>query len=131
MAINNISQAVGRRKTAVARVYLRKGKGNIRVNKQELSDYFTIESQRSKLRNPLRVCDVDNSFDIYINVSGGGKSGQVGACIHGIARALLTFSEENRGALHAGGFLTRDSRMVERKKYGQCGARRSFQFSKR
>ena len=131
MAINNLAQAVGRRKTAVARVYLRKGSGKIQINKQELEIYFPIESQRAKLQNPLRTCDADSSFDIYINVSGGGKSGQAGACVHGIARALLAFSEENRPALHASGFLTRDPRMVERKKYGQRGARRSFQFSKR
>ncbi|WGK68551.1 30S ribosomal protein S9 [Candidatus Haliotispira prima] len=131
MAINNLAQAVGRRKTAVARVYLRKGSGKIQVNKQQLDVYFPIESQRTKLQNPLRACDAGSSFDIYINVSGGGKSGQVGACVHGIARALVAFSEENRGALHSGGLLTRDPRMVERKKYGQRGARRSFQFSKR
>ncbi len=131
MATHNLAQAVGRRKTAIARVYLRKGSGKIQINKQELSNYFPIESQRTKLQIPLRTCDADGSFDLYINVSGGGKSGQVGACIHGIARALVSFSEENRKALHSSGFLTRDARMVERKKYGQRGARRSFQFSKR
>ncbi len=131
MAINNLAQAVGRRKTSIARVYLRKGSGKIQINRQELASYFPIESQRSKLQRPLRACDADTSFDIYINVSGGGKSGQIGACIHGIARALVAFSAENRGVLHSNGLLTRDPRMVERKKYGQRGARRSFQFSKR
>ena len=131
MAIHNLAQAVGRRKTAVARVYLRKGSGKIRINKQEFESYFPIESQRAKIYVPLRACDADVSFDIYINVHGGGKSGQAGACVHGIARALLAFNAENRGTLQENGLLTRDARMVERKKYGKRGARRSFQFSKR
>lgn len=131
MTNNNLAQAVGRRKTSIARVYLRKGTGNIRVNSLSAEDYFQLAGQRQALELPLAVTNRQDDFDIYINVIGGGKSGQSQACLHGIARALVRFDENHRAVLRKNSCLTRDSRMVERKKYGQRGARRSFQFSKR
>ncbi len=127
----NLGQGTGRRKTATARVYLREGSGKITVNGRELEEYFKDPLCVFMVRQPLDVTDTLTKFDIVINVAGGGQSGQAGACRHGIARALVDENEANKSALHANGFLTRDPRMVERKKYGQRGARRRFQFSKR
>ena len=121
----------GRRKESVARVFLRPGKGNIVVNKRPVEDYFGRETLKMVLRQPLELTDSLENFDIFINVHGGGLSGQAGAVRHGISRALLNYEPELRGVLKAGGFLTRDARVVERKKYGRAKARRSFQFSKR
>ena len=129
--IKNLANGTGRRKTSVARVYLRKGTGVIKVNGKELKEYFTIGMHQDTVMRPLSVTDNLGKFDILINVKGGGITGQAGACLHGLSRALLVLDETNRKILKANGFLTRDSRMVERKKYGQPGARRKFQFSKR
>ena len=127
----NLGQGTGRRKTAVARVYLREGSGKITVNGRDLEEYFKDPLCVYQVKQPLDVTDNLTKFDIVITVCGGGPSGQAGACRHGIARALVAENEANRPALHENGFLTRDPRMVERKKYGQKGARRRFQFSKR
>lgn len=115
----------------MARVYLRKGKGTVSVNGRSLEDFFPLESLRQRVTLPLEVTDSAGAYDVLINVKGGGTTGQSDACRHGIARALLDVDAENRTALRANGLLTRDSRMPERKKYGQRGARRRFQFSKR
>lgn len=127
----NLAQGTGRRKTATARVYLREGNGKITVNDRELEEYFADSLCVFQVRQPLDVTDSLKKFDILINVSGGGLTGQAGACRHGIARALVAYDESLKSVLHANGFMTRDPRMVERKKYGQRGARRRFQFSKR
>jgi small subunit ribosomal protein S9 len=129
--LKNIGIGTGRRKTAVARVYLREGSGNIVVNGKKLDEYFLIPEQVLIVRRPLMVTSNENKFDILINVFGGGLNGQAGACLHGISRALTQVDQSNYASLKANGYLTRDSRMVERKKYGQRGARRKFQFSKR
>jgi len=129
--IKNLANGTGRRKTSVARVYLRKGTGVIKVNGKELKEYFTIGIHQDTVMRPLSVTDNLGKFDVLITVRGGGITGQAGACLHGLSRALLSLDETNRTSLKANGFLTRDSRMVERKKYGQPGARRKFQFSKR
>ena len=129
--VENLGTGVGRRKTAVARVYLREGDGKITVNGKELSAYFVNPLQAAEVRKPLEVTDNSGKFDVLINVVGGGPAGQAGACRHGLARALVVEDEANKPALRANGYLTRDSRMVERKKYGQKKARRKFQFSKR
>lgn len=129
--VKNLSNAVGRRKTAVARVYLREGKGSILVNKKPSDTYFESPELLYIVNQPLDVTDSLNKFDIVVTVKGGGKSGQAEAVRHGIARALAAYDESNHSSLRANGFLTRDPRMVERKKYGQRGARRRFQFSKR
>jgi small subunit ribosomal protein S9 len=129
--IKNLAHGTGRRKTATARVYLRQGKGEILVNGKGISEFFPIEQQVTMIKEPLVVTDSAEKFDILINVKGGGITGQAGACRHGISRALIEIDEANRPSLKANGFLTRDPRMVERKKYGQRGARRKFQFSKR
>jgi len=123
--------AVGRRKTSVARVFLRPGSGLILVNRRAIEDYFGRATSRMVLRQPLVLTGTESQFDILCNVRGGGLSGQAGAIRHGIARALLVFDLTLRGSLKKAGFLTRDARMVERKKYGQSGARARFQFSKR
>ncbi len=127
----NLAQGTGRRKTAVARVYLREGSGVITINDRALEDYFKDPLCVFQVKQPLDVTDNLTKFDIVITVVGGGQTGQAGACRHGIARALVAYDETNKPALHANGFMTRDPRMVERKKYGQRGARRRFQFSKR
>ncbi len=127
----NLAQGTGRRKTATARVYLREGNGKITVNDRELEEYFADPLCVFQVRQPLDVTDSLTKFDILINVRGGGLTGQAGACRHGIARALVAYDEALKSVLHANGFMTRDPRMVERKKYGQRGARRRFQFSKR
>ena len=121
----------GRRKTSIARVYMRPGNGKIVVNKKDIDVYFERESSKLVLRQPLEEVGASESYDIYINVAGGGKSGQAGAIRLGISRALVEANPSWRPALKARGFLTRDARKVERKKYGQPGARKRFQFSKR
>jgi small subunit ribosomal protein S9 len=122
--------ATGRRKQAVARVWLTAGNGKIMVNKRELQDYFS-ESQRDQILVPLKTIDGLGEYDVWATVKGGGIAGQAGALRHGLARALVVANEEYRKPLRKLGLLTRDSRMVERKKYGQPGARKRFQFSKR
>ncbi|WP_411048009.1 30S ribosomal protein S9 [Treponema primitia] len=129
--IKNLGIGTGRRKTSVARVYVRDGDGKIVVNGKELNQYFALSEHAMVVRQPLMVTANENKFDILINVYGGGPNGQAGACRHGLSRALCQIDQTNYTALRSNGFLTRDSRMVERKKYGQAGARRRFQFSKR
>lgn len=121
----------GRRKTSTARVYLRPGAGDVRVNRKAFDTYFPNETLRMIIRQPLQLTETANKFDVLINVSGGGPSGQAGAIRHGITRALLEFNAELRSALKQAGLVTRDPRIKERKKYGQKGARKRFQFSKR
>ena len=121
----------GRRKSSVARVYLTPGKGEISVNGKTLDEYLPLETLRMVVRSPFEVTETTGQFDVKINVYGGGYSGQSGAMRHGIARALLQASADYRPKLKAAGFLTRDSRAKERKKYGLKGARRAPQFSKR
>ena len=121
----------GRRKSSVARVYLRPGSGQVTVNKRSLEQYFGREVLRKIALQPLELAEMGEQFDIYINVHGGGLSGQAGAVRHGISRALLAADEELRPPLKKAGMLTRDSRKVERKKYGQPGARKKYQYSKR
>lgn len=123
--------ATGRRKEATARVWLRPGTGQVMVNGRELNDYFGRETSKMILNQPLEILEQKGKVDVTVNVKGGGLSGQAGAIRHGIARALCAFNPEFRPALKKAGFLTRDARAVERKKYGQPGARRRFQFSKR
>jgi len=127
----NLARGTGRRKTSVARVYLRAGNGNIMVNGRGIEEYFGSPVHAYICRQPLAVTDTEGQFDILVNVKGGGLTGQAGAIRHGLSRALVAHDETNLPALRANGFMTRDSRMVERKKYGQPGARRKFQFSKR
>ena len=124
-------QGTGRRKTSTARVILRPGTGNFIVNDRKLESYFFDETHRMLVKRPLEASDTLSKFDVVIRVQGGGMHGQAGAVQHGIARALVDFSAELRGVLKKEGFLTRDPRMKERKKYGQPGARKRFQFSKR
>ena len=121
----------GRRKSAVARVYIKPGKGTITVNKRDLDEYFGLETLKVVVRQPLVAVDGLNKFDITVTVKGGGTTGQAGAIRHGIARALCKVDEEYRPVLKKAGYLTRDPRMKERKKYGLKGARRAPQFSKR
>ena len=121
----------GRRKTAAARVYLRPGSGNIEVNRRAFDEYFGSEALKMVIRQPLVITETIDKFDIYIRVRGGGPSGQAGALRHGIARALVVYNPELRGKLKKAGFLSRDSREVERKKYGRPKARKRFQYSKR
>jgi small subunit ribosomal protein S9 len=123
--------ATGRRKTSVARVYLRPGSGKIVVNRRDFDEYFPNRVLKMVIRQPLLLTETDDKFDILINVEGGGPSGQAGAIRHGISRALLEYNAELRPRLKSVGFLTRDAREVERKKYGQPKARKRFQFSKR
>jgi small subunit ribosomal protein S9 len=129
--VKNLGIGTGRRKTSVARVYVRAGSGKILVNGKELTQYFPQGEHSAMVSQPLMVTANENKFDIVINVYGGGNNGQAGACRHGLARALRQVDEANIVSLRSNGFLTRDSRMVERKKYGRRGARRRFQFSKR
>ena len=124
-------RGTGRRKNATARVYLRPGNGQITVNKRAFENYFPNETLRMIIRQPLTLTESANRFDIYVNVDGGGVSGQAGAVRHGITRALMEFNSDLRGRLKKAGFVTRDPRQKERKKYGQKGARGRFQFSKR
>jgi len=121
----------GRRKSSVARVRIKLGGGKLLVNKKELNDYFARVQDRSTILAPLKAVEGEKTFDVFINVSGGGTTGQSGAARLGIARALRNYDESYIAALRSAGHLTRDSRMVERKKPGQAGARKRFQFSKR
>jgi small subunit ribosomal protein S9 len=122
---------IGRRKTAVARVYLTDGKGKITINKRELDNYFTTATLRYKVKQPLVLTDNETSFDIKVNVFGGGITGQAEAIRLALSRAMCEINEEHRLVLKPEGLLTRDPRMVERKKFGQKKARKKFQFSKR
>jgi len=121
----------GRRKSSVARVFLRPGSGKFQVNDREMDKYFLTDAQRVVVKQPLVTSETVSTFDIHANVSGGGINGQAGALRMGIARALLEFNAELRKKLKVEGFLSRDARSKERKKYGQKGARKRFQFSKR
>jgi len=121
----------GRRKTSTARVYLRPGAGAIKVNNREFNTYFPNEALQMIIRQPLRLTETTDKFDILVNVLGGGTAGQAGAVRHGITRALLEYNADLRGTLKKAGLVTRDPRTKERKKYGQKGARKRFQFSKR
>ena len=121
----------GRRKNSVARVYIRPGSGNITVNKRSIDDYFGRETLKMVVRQPLELTECTEDVDILVNVHGGGLSGQAGAIRHGIARALQERDSELRSTLKKAKMLTRDSRCVERKKYGRPGARKRFQYSKR
>ncbi|RKH09282.1 MULTISPECIES: 30S ribosomal protein S9 [Corallococcus] len=123
--------ATGRRKEATARVWLRPGNGLVVINGRDINEYFGRETSKMVLNQPLDILEQKGKLDVTVNVRGGGLSGQAGAIRHGIARALCAFNPEFRPALKKAGFLTRDARAVERKKYGQPGARRRFQFSKR
>lgn len=123
--------ATGRRKSAVARVFLRPGKGTITVNGRDMEDYFKTPSARALVKQALLASETSDKFDVLVLTDGGGTTGQAGAIRLGIARALIEFNAELRGKLKQFGFLTRDPRAHERKKYGQKGARRRFQFSKR
>lgn len=126
-----IFHATGKRKTAIARVWMRPGNGQITVNKRPMDRYFGRESDRMLVMEPVKFADTANKFDIYVNVRGGGISGQAGAVRHGISKALVIAEPGLRDIIKKRGFLTRDSRMKERKKYGQPGARARFQYSKR
>ena len=121
----------GRRKTSTARVYLRPGTGEIKINRKTFDQYFPNQALRMVIRQPLTLTDTANKFDILVNVAGGGPAGQAGAVRHGITRALMEFNADLRPALKDAGLVTRDPRAKERKKYGQKGARKRFQFSKR
>ncbi len=122
---------VGRRKSAVARVRIATGTGKIEINGRPLNDYLTAERDRKALFGPLEVTSTGGKLDVFVNATGGGPTGQAGAIVMGLGRALAKFDSSLEAALRNGGFMTRDSRMKERKKYGQRGARRRFQFSKR
>ncbi|HEY6119832.1 MAG TPA: 30S ribosomal protein S9 [Pyrinomonadaceae bacterium] len=121
----------GRRKTSTARVYLRPGAGEVQINHKPFDRYFPNETLRMIIRQPLHLTETVNKFDILVNVDGGGPAGQAGAIRHGITRALIEFNGDLRPALKQAGLVTRDPRIKERKKYGQKGARKRFQFSKR
>jgi small subunit ribosomal protein S9 len=125
------SYATGKRKNAVARVWVKPGPGKVVINTREIEVYFARPVLRMLIQQPLVATNRNGQYDIVCTVSGGGLSGQAGAVRHGISKALMNFEPDLRGALKKGGFLTRDSRVVERKKYGKAKARRSFQFSKR
>ena len=126
-----VINTLGRRKTSVARVYMTKGKGNVTVNKRDYKDFFPVAVLQSKITQPFALTDTEGQFDIKVNVSGGGINGQVEAIRLGISRALVKLNEENKPLLKEEGLMTRDPRMVERKKPGQPKARKKFQFSKR
>ena len=126
-----VVNAVGRRKTAVARVYLNEGKGNITINKKSLEEYFTLPTLQYIVKQPLKLLGVLGQYDIKVNLVGGGFNGQAEALRLGIARALVKVNAEDKSKLRAAGFMTRDPREVERKKPGRPGARKRFQFSKR
>lgn len=121
----------GRRKNAAARVYLRPGDGEVRINGRSFNDYFPSDMLKMIIRQPMMLTETQDKLDVFVRVSGGGFTGQAGAMRHGISRALVEYNPELRPALKKAGFLTRDPREVERKKYGQPGARKRFQFSKR
>jgi len=121
----------GRRKSSVARVRIRPGDGKLSINKKQLDVFFNRDQDRQAVTSPLRAVDAEKSFDVFVNVKGGGTTGQAGATVLGIARALKNYNDIYAQPLREGGYLTRDPRMVERKKPGQPGARKKFQFSKR
>jgi len=121
----------GRRKTSTARVYLRAGDGAVKINRKPFEQYFPNETLRMIIRQPLQMTETASKFDVVVNVAGGGPAGQAGAIRHGITRALLQFNSDLRPTLKQAGLITRDPRIKERKKYGQKGARKRFQFSKR
>ena len=121
----------GRRKTSTARVYLRPGDGEVKINRKAFEVYFPNETLRMIIRQPLNLTETTSKFDVLVNVAGGGPSGQAGAIRHGITRALMLYNADLRPALKQAGLVTRDPRIKERKKYGQKGARKRFQFSKR
>lgn len=131
MAAEMNIHATGKRKSAVARVYLRPGSGGIKVNQRAFEEYFPMETTRNLVRQPLKLVNAGADMDILVNVQGGGIEGQAGAVKHGISRALVLLNPELRGALKKAGLLTRDPRAKERKKYGRRGARRGCQYSKR
>lgn len=131
MEKENIYYATGKRKNAIARTWLRPGKGEIVVNNRPMEDYFKIETTRTTLIQPLVLTNTLGTYDVKIRVGGGGFSGQAGAIRHGITRALIQANSDFRTPLKKAGFVTRDARVKERKKYGQRGARARFQFSKR
>jgi small subunit ribosomal protein S9 len=126
-----VINTLGRRKTAVARVYMKKGKGNVTVNKKDYKEMFPVSVLQSKILQPFALTDTEGQYDVTVNVTGGGINGQVEAIRLGISRALVEVNEENKPLLKAKGLMTRDPRMVERKKPGQPKARKKFQFSKR
>ncbi len=121
----------GRRKSSIARVWISEGTGEISVNRRSPDEYFRRESLCMKMRQPVELVELNDRLDVFVTTLGGGLSGQAGAIRHGLARALVEFNAELRTPLKKAGFLTRDARVVERKKYGQPGARKRFQFSKR
>ena len=123
--------ATGKRKSAIARIYMRPGSGRILVNQRNFEEYFPMETTRNLVRKPLELVSVGSDFDIVVNVRGGGVEGQAGAVKHALSRALVLFNPELRAVLKKAGFLTRDARIKERKKYGLRGARRGCQYSKR
>jgi small subunit ribosomal protein S9 len=123
--------ATGKRKTTIARVWLRPGEGNFEVNKRGFDDYFPRETLRMNIMQPFELTNTVGQFDVYVNVTGGGAAGQAGAIKHGISKALMVYNGKYRDVLKKAGFITRDPRVKERKKYGQRGARARFQYSKR
>jgi len=127
----DVIHKIGRRKTAVARLYLSKGKGKITVNKRDLADYFSTATLQYKVKQPFALTGTEDTYDVNVNVYGGGITGQAEAIRLALSRAMCEIDEENRGVLKPEGLLTRDPRMVERKKFGQKKARKKFQFSKR
>lgn len=129
--MNQQHYGTGRRKTAAARVFLRSGAGDVKINGRTLDNYFPNEVLKMIIKQPLLLTETAEQFDVYVTVAGGGSAGQAGAIRHGISRALLEYNGELRDRLKSAGFLTRDPRKKERKKYGQKGARARFQFSKR
>jgi small subunit ribosomal protein S9 len=131
MAQTNDIHAVGKRKNSIARIYLRPGTGKIIINSREFEDYFPVEISRMIIRQPLELVNVGSDLDIYVNVQGGGIFGQAGAIKQGLSKALLQLNPDFRPVLKKAGFLTRDARIKERKKYGQKGARARYQYSKR
>ena len=131
MVKDQVLYATGRRKNSIARVYMRQGSGKILVNNREFENYFVRPTARMVIHQPLKLVDQLENFDFYVRVNGGGLSGQAGAVRLGIARVLLAYNPKFRPVLKKAGLLTRDSREVERKKYGQSGARKRYQFSKR
>jgi len=126
-----VINTLGRRKTAVARIYMQEGKGNVTVNGRDYKEYFSIPTLQYKIQQPFMITNTENTYDVKVNVKGGGITGQVEAIRLGIARALVKVNEENKTLLKAESLMTRDPRMVERKKPGQKKARKKFQFSKR
>jgi len=131
MAVQKFYYATGRRKTSAARVFLKPGSGKITINGKQLEGYLSRPTSRMVVVQPFGVTSSQGKFDVFVTVAGGGESGQAGAIRHGISRALCAFDEQLRSPLKKAGFLIRDPRMVERKKYGKAGARRRYQYSKR